>query len=97
MTIGRFCFWLCVFSLIGWVASLSGCEGTSANYARTCDIPQDATIGYMDCGVSGCVAGCGVLPPDGSPGWQLPPGCFVDIGTSATVHSLCVTSCGECR
>lgn len=40
MTIGRFCFWLCVASMLGWLTSLTGCEGTSADYAR--EQTQDA-------------------------------------------------------
>jgi hypothetical protein len=68
----------------------------------SCDIPPTDSTGYQDCGgvTKGgyyCVAACGYLPPDGSPGALVAPGCVVQIGTTTPATALCVASCGECQ
>ena len=65
--------------------------------ADQCYVAPDWNVGYQDCGVRGCVTGCGVLPQDGSPGHLLPAGCTVEIGTASTAPALCVNSCDECH
>lgn len=65
--------------------------------ADQCRVPPGWDIGYQDCGTPGCVAGCGVLPQDGSPGHLLSVGCTVQIGTSQMASAVCVASCADCR
>jgi hypothetical protein len=89
-------FALCV--VVGMVIGFAGCGGESLPPpADACAVHPGDTVGYQDCGVHGCVAGCGVLPADGGQGHLLPAGCSVEIGTSSTYAALCVNSCDECR
>lgn len=80
------------------LGALIGCIGCGDNTpADPCDIIPGDTIGYQQCSANlSCVASCGVLPPDGSPGHLLPAGCHVQIGASTIVDARCVATCGEC-
>ena len=85
---------------LGVLAGLMGCEGTGVDYGRDadpCAVPPGNSVSYEQCDSTYCVAVCGVLPGDGSPGHRIPDGCLVSIGTSYIHTVTCVETCQECH
>lgn len=84
---------------IGLFIGMIGCGDTPGG---SCAVAPTDVVGYQDCGVTladgtSCVAMCGRLPADGSPGTSLSPGCQIQIGTSAPRVGSCVADCSECK
>ena len=78
--------------------ALAGCGGDDPSVVGdggSCDVPATSVVEYQDCSPT-CVAQCGQLPDDGSPGTLLPVGCTVSIGTSQPRTAMCVRTCADC-